>query len=222
MGSVPACLLGDLLFKKGQLKDAALEYLEALQLADATTVPEAQADDIRQLYEPLLEAQQRQKDQDINRRLCDNIRALLMRADWRDEIHKTREHTRRGQDDAALAPLAEVMLQAQSSSVIESINRIHQLARAGSLRSAMDEAFDAVQHAPTYLPLHSLMGELLIQEDREPEAIAKFSVVAHAYGVRGEVNQASKLLRRVIQLSPLDFSARTRLIDHARGTRPGR
>ena len=46
---------------------------------------------------------------------------------------------------------------------------------------------------------------LLIQEGREPEAIAKFSVVAHAYGVRGEVNQASKLLRRIIQLSPLGF-----------------
>jgi tetratricopeptide (TPR) repeat protein len=212
-------MLGELVYKKEQYKDAAVEYLEALQLADSITVPEAQADNIRQLYEPLLESQQHQKDQDLNRRLCENIRGLLMRPDWRDQIHKTREHIRRGQDADTLAPLAEVMLQAQSSGVIESMNQIHQLARAGSLRSAMDEAFDAVQHAPTYLPLHSLMGELLIQEGREPEAIAKFSVVARAYGVRGEVNQASKLLRRVIQLSPLDFSARTRLIDQliARG-----
>ena len=211
-------LLGDILLKKGQLRDAALEYLQALQLADAMTVPEAQADDIRQLYEPLLDAQQRQRDQDTNRRLCENIRGLLMRADWRDQIHRTREQMPHSSDDG-LAPLAEVMLQAQSSGVIESINRIHQLARAGSLRSAMDEAFDAVQHAPTYLPLHSLMGELLIQEGREPDAIAKLSVVAHAYAVRGEVNQASKLLRRVIQLAPMDLSARTRLIDQliARG-----
>jgi tetratricopeptide (TPR) repeat protein len=110
-------------------------------------------------------------------------------------------------------------LEAQSSSVIESINRIHQLARAGSLRSAMDEAYDAIQHAPTYLPLHALMGELLIQEGRTEDAISKFSVVAHSYGVRGEVGQATKLLRRVIQLSPMDLSARNRLIDQlvARG-----
>jgi tetratricopeptide (TPR) repeat protein len=211
-------LLGDILLKKGQMKDAALEYLQALQLADAMTVPQEQSDNIRQLYEPLLESQQEQKEEVANRRLSDNIRSLLMRADWRDQVHRTREQMRHG-SDGNIAPLAEVMLQAQSSSVIESINLIHQLARAGSLRSAMDEAFDAVQHAPTYLPLHALMGELLIEEGREQEAIVKLSVVAHAYGVRGEVNQASKLLRRVIQLAPMDLSARTRLIEQllARG-----
>ncbi len=212
-------LLGDILYKKGQLRDAALEYLEALKLADTMTVPEEQSDDVRQLYEPLIETQQNQKDETANRRLCDNVRSLLLRADWRDQIYKTREQTRKGQDGSASGPLAEVLLEAQSSTVIESINRVHQLARAGSLRSAMDEAFDAVQHAPTYLPLHTLMSELLIQEGRNEEAMAKLSVVAHAYGVRGEVNQASKLLRRVIQLAPMDLNARTRLIDQlmARG-----
>jgi tetratricopeptide (TPR) repeat protein len=206
-------LLGDILFKRGQVKDAALEYLEALKLADSITVPPAQSDDIRQLYEPLIEAQQDQKDEIINSNICKNIRNLLLRSDWRDEIYKTREQTRRGEEGTTPAPLAEVLLEAQSSSVIESINRIHQLARAGSLRSAMDEAYDAVRHAPTYLPLHTLMGELLIQEGRSEDAITKLSVVAHSYGVRGEVGQASKLLRRVIQLSPMDFSARKRLID---------
>jgi tetratricopeptide (TPR) repeat protein len=59
----------------------------------------------------------------------------------------------------------------------------------------------------------------LVQEGRTPEAIAKFSAVAHAYSARGEVLQATKLLRRVIQLSPIDTSARNRLIDQltARG-----
>lgn len=212
-------LLGDILFKRGQVKDAALEYLEALMLADSITVPPEQSDDIRQLYEPLIEAQQNQKDESTNSNICKNIRNLLLRTDWRDEIYKTREQTHKDDDGTAPAPLAEVLLEAQSSSVIESINLIHQLARAGSLRSAMDEAFDAIQHAPTYLPLHSLMGELLIQEGRSQDAITKFSVVAHSYGVRGEVGQATKLLRRVIQLSPMDLSARNRLIDQlvARG-----
>ena len=206
-------LLGDILFKRGQVKDAALEYLEALRLADSITAHPDQSDDIRQLYEPLIEAQQNQKDENINRNICRNIRNLLLRSDWRDEIYKTREQTRKGEEGSSPAPLAEVLLEAQSSSVIELINLIHQLARAGKLRSAMDEAFDAVQHAPTYLPLHTLMGDLLIQEGRSQEAIAKFTVVAHSYGVRGEVGQASKLLRRIIQLSPMDLSARTRLID---------
>jgi tetratricopeptide (TPR) repeat protein len=117
------------------------------------------------------------------------------------------------------APLAEVILQAQSSSVLESMNRINQLARMGSLRSAMDAAYEAVQHAPTYLPLHSLMGDLLVQEGRTSEAITKFGVVAQSYSVRGEVQQAAKLLRRIIHISPMDLGARTRLVDQlvARG-----
>jgi tetratricopeptide (TPR) repeat protein len=43
--------------------------------------------------------------------------------------------------------------------------------------------------------------------------------VAHSYSVRGEVAQATKLLRRIIHISPMDIGARNRLIDQltARG-----
>jgi tetratricopeptide (TPR) repeat protein len=109
--------------------------------------------------------------------------------------------------------LAEVIIQAQSSQVLDAMNQINQLAREGQLRAAMDEAFHAVQNAPTYLPLHSLMGDLLVREGHTDEAMAKYTVVANAYSVRGESNQATKLLRRVIDLAPMDLKARTRMID---------
>jgi len=211
-------LQGQIYFKKGQIKEAGMEYLEALKLADTATMNTDQADEIGQMYEPLIESYQSQKDDDVFRRLCDNVSALLIRADWREQLHKTREQMPKQEGNTPM-PLAEVILQAQSISVLESINLINQLARMGSLRSAMDEAYDAIQYAPTYLPLHTLMGDLLVKEGNTQDAIAKFSVVAHAYGVRGEVNQATKILRRVIQLAPMDLNARTRLIDQlvARG-----
>jgi tetratricopeptide (TPR) repeat protein len=205
-------LLGQIYLKKGLIKDAALEYLEALKLADSATVAAGQSDEIRQMYEPIIESSMNQSESNAQRRMCENIANLLMRPDWREQLHHTREQMPR-QDGSLPVPLAEVILEAQSSSVLESINRINQLARLGNLRSAMDEAFDAVQRAPTYLPLHSLMGDLLVQEGHPTDAIAKYTVVAHAYGVRGEVAQATKLLHRVIQLSPMDMGARTRLID---------
>ncbi|MBC7879501.1 MAG: tetratricopeptide repeat protein [Anaerolineales bacterium] len=211
-------LLGQLLVKKSLFHEAALEYLEALKVADSITVPAEKADEIRQQYEPLIEAYENQKDETILRKVCENVNSLLMRPDWREQLHKTREQMPK-QDGDMIAPLADMILQAQSSSVIESMNRINQLARMGTLRSAMDEAYDAMQHAPTYLPLHTLMGDLLVQEGRHPDAITKFSVVAHSYSARGEVAQATKLLRRVIQLAPMDLGARHRLIDQltARG-----
>jgi tetratricopeptide (TPR) repeat protein len=83
----------------------------------------------------------------------------------------------------------------------------------------MDEAFESLIFAPTYLPLHTLVGDLLIQEGRTQDAITKYTVVAQAYGVRGEAAQAISLLRRVVQVAPMDLAARSRLIDQlaARG-----
>lgn len=211
-------LLGQILIRKSDFHSAALDYLEALKLADATTVTTEEAEDIRQQYEPLVEAYQNQKDEAALRKVCENIEGLLMRSDWREQLHKVRDQIPR-QEGNIPTPLADVILQAQSSHVIESMNRINQLARMGSLRSAMDEAYDAVQYAPTYLPLHTLMGDLLVKEERTADAIAKFSVVAQSYSVRGEAGQATKLLRRIIQLSPMDLGARNRLIEQfvARG-----
>jgi tetratricopeptide (TPR) repeat protein len=211
-------LQGQIYLKKGEIREAAIEYLEALKLADAATLPAEDADEIVQMYEPLIESYQAHKDEDVLRRVCENIGAILTKSDWREQLHKIREQAPK-QEGGLPSPLADVILQAQSSSVLESINRINQLARAGSLRSAMDEAYEAVQHAPTYLPLHILMGELLIKEGRTQDAIAKFNVVARAYSVRGEAAQATKLLRRIIQLAPMDMAARTHLIDQliARG-----
>ena len=205
-------LQGELLGKKGMVREAAIEYLEALRLADSMTVPAEQAEGIRQMYEPIMEAQRTQPDEDALRRIGENVREFLLRPDWRERAAKAREQLPRA-EGGALLPLADVLLQAQASQVLESINRIHQLARDGHLRSAMSEAFDALHHAPTYLPLHTLIGDLLIQEGRTPEAITKFGVIAQAYSVRGEPEQATRLLRRVIQLAPMDLAARRHLID---------
>ncbi|MBI5953320.1 MAG: tetratricopeptide repeat protein [Chloroflexi bacterium] len=212
-------LLGQLFAARSQLNPAALEYLEALKIADSVTVPVERADEISQQYEPLIEANQNQQDDAALRKICDNVSSLLMRSDWREQLFKMRDQMPKQQESDMIAPLADVILQAQSSTVLESMTRVNQLARTGNLRSAMDEAYYAMQHAPTYLPLHMLMGDLLVQEKHDADAIVKYSIVAHAYSVRGEAAQATKILRRIIQLAPMDLGARNRLIDQliARG-----
>ncbi|HUF00177.1 MAG TPA: tetratricopeptide repeat protein [Anaerolineales bacterium] len=218
-GLAARLLMGQVNQKLGRLGPASQDYLEALKLADAMIVPAEQSDEIRQMYEPLIEAQAMEQDEVALKRLCDNVNEMLMRKNWRDHLHSAREQMPKSQDGDMPMPLAEVILQAQSSQVLEAISHVHKLARAGQLRSAMEEAFHALTYAPTYLPLHTLMGDLLVRENHTEEAIAKFSTIAQAYSVRGEAAQAAKLLRRVIQLAPMDMVARTKLIDQlvARG-----
>jgi tetratricopeptide (TPR) repeat protein len=207
-------LMGDILEKLGRANEATIEYLEALKLADSSVVPGEKADEIRQLYEPLIEAQASQSDPEKQAQLRKNIIEMLSRPGWRTQVRKAREQLpSTGEGEPAL-PLAEILIQAQSSQVIEAIGQIHQLAREGSLRSAMDEAFYALRSAPTYLPLHTLIGDLLVEEGRIQDAITKFTVVAQAYDVRGETSQATLVLRRIINLAPMDLTARTRLVEH--------
>ncbi len=77
----------------------------------------------------------------------------------------------------------------------------------------MDEAFEALKLAPSYLPLHTLIGDLLAREGRTQDAINKFSVVARAYSARGEISQAVDLLQRIVRAAPMDLIARNNLIE---------
>ncbi len=216
-GLAARLLNGDILARLGRHKEASIDYLEALKIADAMVVPADQTDTIRQLYEPLVEAQSREEDEARQMQLCRNVHDLLMKPGWRESMLKARQQLPRS--ESGPLPLAEILIQAQSSQVLEAMNTINQMARSGCLRSAMDEAFHALTYAPTYLPLHTLMGDLLIREERIPDAIGKFSVIAHAYSVRGEAGQAIGLYRRILQLAPMDLSMRTLLIEQltARG-----
>ncbi len=110
-------------------------------------------------------------------------------------------------------PLAEVLLESGSSQVVEALGAIRQLANQRKLTSAMEELYYTLQFAPTYLPLHVQIAELLLEEGRVQDAITKFMLVCDLYSLRGEVNQAVRLLRRVTQIAPMDLSVRTRLIE---------
>ena len=212
-------LMGKTMLKMGRKNEACIQYLEALKIADSMVVEPDKADTIRQLYDPLIEAQTQQSEVTDQEKVCNVIEDLLNKPDWRAQVIKGRAQLPESGENSMPLPLAEILTQTKSSQVIEAMSNVHKMARAGQLRSAMEEAYYSLQFAPTYLPLHTLISELLIQDENIPDAITKLSVVAHAYGVRGESKQATRLLRRVIQLSPMDLPLRTRLIDQlvARG-----
>lgn len=206
-------LLGQTLRKMERVAEAAIHYLEALKWADASVIPQEQADELLQIYEPLIEAESQQTDLESKQTLCANIEDLLVRPGWREHLAQARQDLPGESDGGPPKPLGEILTQARSSQIVTSISIIHKLAREGNLRSAMEEAFYALQHAPTYLPLHVYVGDLLLQQDHLAAAMNKYSVVAQTYSARGETARAIEMLRRVIRLAPMDLKARSRLID---------
>ena len=208
-------LLGDSQRKLGKMAESALEFMQALKIADSETVPPEYSDTIRQLYEPLIDAQLRQQNEASLKTICTNIEQQLRRPDWRDYLEKARQQmSLQNGPDGPLLPVAEILLQSNSIEVVQSLVMIRNLGQKNQTRTAMEEAFFALEYAPTYLPLHIQMAELLLQDERAPDAIEKFMTVARAYTVRGDGPQATQLLRRVIQLNPMDLNLRIQLIEH--------
>ena len=196
----------------GHMHKAAVSYIEALREADVIIIKENQREILRQQYEPVIEEISQERDKIILTQICTNVSELLIRQNWREHIAKTRKQMPGGGSGAAPLPLAEILTEAKDSKIVESIARINEIAAKGHLRSAMEEAFILVSAAPTYLPLHILMAELMLRMGNQDSAMQKFIVVSEAYGTRGEHKRATNLLSRVVELSPMDYKARNYLI----------
>jgi tetratricopeptide (TPR) repeat protein len=206
-------LLGRIYRKQERLHDSAVHYLEALRVADSQIVQADQRDILLQVYEPLIDAYANQNDERLNDRLAKGIDQLLVQPDWIEKVRQARRQLSEQPPGLPPLPLIEIIVHLPGSRVVDMLSRIHELARSGYYRIAMEEAFSAIQYAPTYLPLHTFMGEMLMQQGRAPEAITKFNTVARAYSSRGEADRSIALFRRITQLAPLDLSARQRLIE---------
>jgi tetratricopeptide (TPR) repeat protein len=206
-------LIGKIHERQGNLVEAAQAYLRAFQLADIQTVPESQVEGLIQLYEPTLEAQSHERDESVLKATCQSVRTQLIRSDWREYMSKARSQFPAAQESNQPMPLAEMLLHSKSSQVVESLVNVRELAAAGKTRSAMEEAFHALHYAPTYLPLHMQIGELLVAEGHIQQAVTKFTLVAELYEVRGEVDQAVRAFKRVTEMVPMELSLRNNLIE---------
>ncbi len=205
-------LMGDLQEKAQDFTAAATSYLQALRLADAATTAPAAADEILTLYESIIDSQLNQKDADGLKKICAGVRGHLIRPNWRSYLQNARQQIPGGPDAAPL-PLAETLLETSSGQAVDALTMVRRLTTENKLRSAMDEAFNALQDSPNYLPLHIQIGEILLLEGRVQDAVQKFLLVGDLYSLRGEAHQAIRLLNRVVNIAPLDLKVRGKLIE---------
>lgn len=206
-------LLARIYQAENDYSQAANNYLQALRLADAESLPAAQADELRQFYEPILEKLANEKDEDALKKLCRNIGSQLLRPDWRQFLQIARQQLPPTPEGSPPIPLAEMLIETGNSSVIEATGRVKELANRKLYQTAIDEAFSAILEAPTYLPLHVQIADLLVQKGRTEEAVTKFLLVSELYSLRGETSQAIRLLERVAVMMPMNLDLRNTLID---------
>ncbi len=209
-----SCLMiGKIQKDDGNLMEAIMMFIQALTLCDIETVPENQAEDLRQEYEPFIEALSREADPKVLKSNCDSIVNQLIRPGWRQYLILARQQLPPQPPDSPPLPLAEILLETRNSQILERMARIRTLSGMNKLTSAMEEAFSILEVAPTYLPLQIQIGELLLKEGRNQDAVDKFVLIADLYNLRGEAAQAIRLYRRIIQIAPMDLTVRSKMIE---------
>ncbi len=209
--TLAASLLASTIYlKQENYKEAASLAIQALRAADSQTVSVDLLDTLGPQYESIMESIADETDVNRLKDMSNKVAEHLLRPDWRQHLASARQQMDGGIKGTALA---DMFLASGSSQVVEALARVRSLAQQDKMASAVEEAYYALQFAPTYLPLHLEIAELFLREDKVSDAVAKFTLIADLYSLRGEIAQANRLFQRILQVSPMDMSIRTRLID---------
>jgi len=210
-------LSGKILYQLKRYNEASIDYLHALKYADIALIAKKYREELLQSYEPIIENLQQEEAEETHKRISESISRMLHRNDWRNYLYQTRMQLTGSKDnpisDGKVVPLVEIILHAGSNQVLDSITHINRLKKEGLLRSAMEEAYYILQFAPSYLPLHALMVELLLQEGNIEDAIIKMKIIAQSYISRGETSRAIEYYEKILELAPMDLAGRRQLID---------
>ncbi len=198
--------------REGKMKNAVGHLLDSLRLVDLATVPERQADALSALYETLAENIGRGQNDEQLTRVGEGLIAFLSGPEWQERVAQARQQLNAQQEGGALTPLADLLSVPGAERVTESMALIEKYVAQNRLETAMDEAHRAVEYAPTYLPVHIKMAEILTALQRTEPAVEKYKMVAELYNVRGEAARAGKIYEQLVRLSPLDAGVRRRLI----------
>lgn len=195
-----------------QVRPALTFFLEALKQLDLSLVAPAKQDRLTEAYESLAESLSRVADEEVAK-ILPGLKRSLSGEGWEARARQARQQLDAAAEGDQVAALAEELtLTPGTDEVIDAMHRIDEYIRRKLYATAMEEAFWALDHSPTYLPVHIRMAEILVAEHKVEPAALKYKVVANTYQIRGEAGRAARLLSQVLKLNPVDIEARQQVI----------
>jgi tetratricopeptide (TPR) repeat protein len=204
--------LGECYQVRGQIDQALPHYVEVMQIVDRATVEEDQAERLDELYVQLASSLAAVGGQDRATAFIQALKAFLSRPGWEEKVKKARSRLDALSSDHQLMILGDI-LAAGSERVLESLYLTRELESRHLINSAIEEALRAISVAPDYMPAHIRLAELLANAGLIEPAVNKYTVIGDTFLVRGDDNGAISMYEHVVDISPLDFAIRSRLVE---------
>jgi tetratricopeptide (TPR) repeat protein len=205
--------LGECFKALGRIDDALEHFVQVLKVVDLGTVRREQADDLIQLYDALADSYIAKGDREKALTFTNSLVEFLSAKGWEDKAREARKRIDSFSDEGIPLSLAEVLATPNADNLLAAMSLSQEYVKRGALTAATEVCYQAIQSAPTYLPLHLRLAEIFVQDDRVDDAAAKYQAVADLYMVGEETRHAIGVYKRMLRLRPMDVVARSRLID---------
>ena len=206
--------LGECHRARGRIDRAVEHFITVLKIVDLQTVRHEQADRLIHLYENLTDSLVTRGEPDRATAFATTLVEFLSHKGWEDKVKDARSRLDALSGGGTMI-LGDI-LTSGSEYVLESLYLSQEYAKRGLYNAAMEEAYRIIQLTPDYLPAHMQLGTLLARQKRTEAAVQKYVTVGDAFRSRGDISNAINAYERVVDISPLDVSIRSRIIDLSR------
>jgi tetratricopeptide (TPR) repeat protein len=205
--------LGECHRAKGRIDEAMEHFIEVLKIVDLATVQRDQADDLIQLYEHLADGYVAKGEREQALEFTNSLVTFLSEQGWEDKIVKARRRLDALAEEGPTLSLAEALATSGADGLLESVALAQEYAKRNMHYAALEECYATLGHAPTYLPIHRQIGQVLLSMGKVDEAVDKFVSIANDYLARGNPRRAVGMYNRALKLAPMDTGVRAKLID---------
>jgi tetratricopeptide (TPR) repeat protein len=194
--------------------DSALEhFVEVLKIVDLRTVERDQADDLIHLYDALADSYLAKGDPKRALSFTNSLVDFLSSKGWEDKAREARARLDNMSEEGVTMSLAEFLVSSSADTILRAMSLSQEYVKRGAFTAATEVCYEAIESAPTYIPLHLRLAEIFAQGNRVEDAVAKYQIVADLYLVREEPRQAIGIYKRILRLQPMDVAVRSKLID---------
>ena len=205
--------LGECYRARGRIDEALEHFIEVLKIVDLATVQREQADDLIQLYERLADSYAAKGESEQALEFTNALVELLSEKGWEDKVVLARQRLDTLSQEGPTLSLAEMLVVPGSEHILESVALSQEYAKRSMFYSALEECYYALDYAPTYLPIHRQMAQVLVAMGKVDEAVSKFVVIGDTYQMRGNARPSMAIYQQALRLAPMDIAVRTKLID---------
>jgi tetratricopeptide (TPR) repeat protein len=205
--------LGQTYYASGNLELALRHFLETLKIIDLGNATGSKVESLTQTYENLTDDYVAQVEPKRVAGLAASLDKFFASPNWDQKAIEARGRMDSVSEDGVTMSLAEFLEAPETEVMITTIALTDEYVKRNFLMTASEECLRAIQKAPTYLPLHVRLADILIKQEHIEEAINKYLYVARVYKMRHQPEQAVNIYQKVLRLAPMDVTVRSKLIE---------